>query len=216
MGGRREVVTFSLDVEASGPTPGPWWMCSFGVCRTDDVQVGFTRRLKPLVVPGISRPDDPAALDVVARGLPDLPPPAGDPAARAAAVRAFFQRQGVDPTQALRELRAWIAEQAGAARPMLVGSPITYDFMWLYWYWWYLLEEKPPFGFAGLDLRSYFMGAHGVGPQAASKQAYRRAYPNDLPHTHDPLDDAREQGRLWADMVSGRRRRPPHDVESTS
>lgn len=205
---RRGRVIFSLDIEASGRIPGPYWMCSFGLCRTDDLSAGFTRRLKPLVIPGLSLPDDPEAMDVVAQGLPELPRPTGTPPERAAAVRAFFQARGVEPRQALLELREWLSGQCAGARPILMASPLSFDFMWLYWYWWHLLEEMPAFGFAGLDLRSYFMGFHGVGPEAANKTVWHRLYPNDLPHTHDPLDDAREQGKLWADMVAARSRLP--------
>ena len=50
----KKSITFSLDVEASGPIPGPHWMCSFGVCRTDDVSVGMKRELKPLMIPGVT------------------------------------------------------------------------------------------------------------------------------------------------------------------
>jgi hypothetical protein len=32
-------------------------------------------------------------------------------------------------------------------------------------------------------------------------------YPNEFAHTHDPLDDARQQGRIWADMVEARNSR---------
>lgn len=208
----RRFLTFSLDIEAAGRIPGPNWMCSFGICRTDDLSRGFTRRLKPLLIPGLSRPDDPAALDVVAEGLPDLPKPQGTPEERAALECAFFQDRGVEPRAALVDLREWLAAECAGARPLLVGAPATFDFMWLYWYWLYLLEESPPFGFAGLDLRSYFMGFHGVGWESTGKKAYKQAYPNDIPHTHDPLDDAREQGKIWADMVAERGkfpRRPP-------
>lgn len=204
---RREI-TFSLDVEASGPIPGPHWMCSFGICRTDDVGVGFTRKLQPLVVPGLSQPDLPAAMEVVSKGLSGLEwAQLGEtPEARAQAVRAHFEQEGQEPIQAMFELRDWLRAETGSDRGVILGAPVTFDFMWLYWYWWLLLSEMPPFGFSGLDLRSYFMGFHGVGFLGTGKQRYLKHYPNDLPHSHDPLDDARQQGQIWQDMTLARGR----------
>lgn len=180
-------------------------MCSFGICRTDDVDAGFTRKLRPLHVAGLSLPERPDAMRVVAQGLPEVPwDEAGPEAGNVARVRDHFVREGVDPHQALVELREWLTSQAGEDRAVLVGSPVTFDFMWIYWYWWYLLDEMPLTGFSGLDIRSYFMGSHGVGFLGTGKERYLKHYPNPEAHTHDPLDDARQQGRIWNDMVRAR------------
>ncbi len=221
-------------------------MCSFGICRTDDVQRGLRVHLKPLVFDGLSQPDDPNAMRVVAQGLPaglwvddeagdgsqsphadaggrrpsdpappvragDRPATPQDPvvlAANIARVRTWFETNGTPPRAALEQLDAWIRAEVGTDRPVIVGSPVTFDFMWLYWYWWRLMNTMPVFGFSGLDLRSYFMGSHGVGFLGTGKQRYLRHYPNEHTHTHDPLDDARQQGQIWADMVRARESRP--------
>jgi len=208
-GGQLSVtITFSIDIEASGPIPGPWWMCSFGICRTDDVSVGFKRSLTPLVIEDLSQPDDPDAMRVVAQGVPEVPwDPERDDAENVRALRLHFQETGTEPLRAMEELRGWIGEQTGSDRPVLVGSPVTFDFMWVYWYWWHLLEEMPVTGFSGLDVRSYFMGSHGVGFLGTGKERYLKHYPNEHEHTHDPLEDARQQGRIWHDMVAARESR---------
>ena len=201
----KTAITFSLDIEAAGPIPGPWWMCSFGVCRTDDVTRGFSRELKPLVIPGFSQPDSPQALEVVAKGLPSVDWEAGDPPeVNAARVREHFQHAGIEPLQALQEMEEWLRAETGSNRPVIVASPVTFDFMWIYWYWWYLRREMPPFGFSGLDIRSYFMGMHGVGFMGTGKARYLKHYPNPYAHTHDPLEDARQQGQIWHDMTEAR------------
>ena len=163
----KTTVTFSIDIEAAGPIPGPSWMCSFGICRTDDVTVGLKKELRPLVIPDVSEADSPEAMKVVAAGLPSV---------------------------------SWDSQRA-----VIVGSPVTFDFMWLYWYWWHLLDEMPDFGFSGLDMRSYFMGMHGVGFLGTGKARYLKHYPNEFSHTHDPLDDARQQGAIWRDMTAARK-----------
>ena len=53
-------------------------------------------------------------------------------------------------------------------------------------------------------MRSYFMGSHGEKGLKSNKRRYKRYYPTDIPHTHDPLDDAREQGDIWQQMVVAR------------
>lgn len=203
----KQTIVFSLDVEASGPIPGPWWMCSLGICRTDDVRIGWQAELKPLVLPGLSESDDPGALEVVAKGLPGVRwDPARPPEENSRAVRAHFESRGREPREALLELKAWLLHQSGPDRAVLMGSPATYDFMWIYWYWWRFLREMPVFGYSGLDLRSYFMGMHGVGFLGTGKERYLKHYPNSFAHTHDPLEDARQQGQIWHDMVAARNR----------
>lgn len=204
----RKAVTYSIDVEASGPIPGPWWMCSFGVCRTDDTSRGFMRELRPLVIEGLSEPDRADAMRVVCQGLPDVTWDEALPdAENVARVRRHFEEHGTEPARALEDFRLWLLEDLDGDRPVLVGSPVTFDFLWIYWYWWFLRDEMPPFGFSGLDLRSYFMGAHGVGFMGTGKARYLKHYPNEFAHTHDPLEDARQQGRIWHDMVKARESR---------
>lgn len=201
----KTTVTFSLDVEAAGPIPGPWWMCSFGICRTDDVTVGLKKELRPLVIPGVSQPDSPAAMKVVAAGLDTVTWDTKlSPEENTAVVRRYFEQEGEAPVDALTALKQFIAEQAQDNRAVIVGSPVTFDFMWVYWYWWHLLDEMPDFGFSGLDMRSYFMGMHGVDFLGTGKARYLKHYPNEYSHTHDPLEDARQQGAIWRDMTSAR------------
>jgi hypothetical protein len=183
-------------------------MCSLGLCRTDDTAVGIVRKFAPLVIPGFSQPDRADAMRVVAAGLPevDWSDDLSDEE-NVAIVRAHFEEVGMPPAEALADIRDWMQEDVGSDRPIIVGSPVTFDFMWIYWYWWYLLDEMPLFGFSGLDVRSYFMGSHGVGFMGTGKERYLKHYPNEFAHTHDPLEDARQQGRIWRDMVAARRAR---------
>lgn len=203
----KATITFSIDVEAAGPIPGPWWMCSFGVCRTDDPERGIRRILEPMVIPGVSAKDDPAAMRVVSQGLKDVVwHDAASDDDNLRRVRAHFERHGVAPATALMELGDWMRAEAAGNRMVLVGSPVTFDFLWIYWYWWWFLREMPPFGYSGLDIRSYFMGMHGVGFLGTGKERYLKRYPNTYAHTHDPLDDARQQAAIWRDMVAERMR----------
>jgi hypothetical protein len=110
----------SVDVEADGPIPGPYSMISFGAAvagtRTaegftaaDPTATTFYRELRP-----ISDDFDPAALAV--SGLDGRP----------GAARG-------QPAVATAEFAAWVMASAGPARPVVVGYPACYDWMFLYW-----------------------------------------------------------------------------------
>jgi len=203
---------FSIDVEASGPIPGPWWMPSFGCCPTDDINDGFKALLKPLdccfaEIDGIIMDDVPGAMKVVAEGTPDFTwNEAETDVVNCSALYSYYEKRGEDPAYAFARFKAWLHERGRklGLKPYLVGAPLSFDFMWVYWYYQYVMQEMPEFGFSGLDMRSYFMGMHGMKGQKSNKRSYKKKYPTKLPHTHDPLDDAREQGCIWQQMVKDR------------
>jgi ribonuclease T len=56
-----------------------------------------------------------------------------------------------------------------------------------------------PFGISALDIKALYVGRHfdRVGSWAETgRHQVRARYPVDLPHTHDALDDAREQAAI--------------------
>jgi hypothetical protein len=203
---------FSIDVEASGPIPGPWWMPSFGCCPTDDVQDGFKALLKPLDVcfeelKEIALPDVPGAMKVVAQGTPNFEWDENDTDLNnCAALYSYYREHGEDPAYAFNRFKTWLHKRGRALghRVYLVGAPLSFDFTWVYWYYRYVMDDTPEFGFSGLDMRSYFMGSHGETGLRSNKRRYKKFYPTDIKHTHDPLDDAREQGEIWQQMVDDR------------
>jgi hypothetical protein len=186
-------------------------MPSFGICRCDDVSVGFKRLLKPLdyMYPEtfdmeFVKDDIPDAMRVVAKGTPDFRwDPNNHDDDNVVDLYDYYCDNGVAPHKAMQDLKVWLSDQTnnGKNLPVIIGAPATFDFMWLVWYWQYFMENgTAPFGFSGLDLRSYFMGAHKKPFMGTGKRMFLKHYPNDLPHTHDPLDDARGQAKLWQDM----------------
>ncbi len=203
---------FSIDVEASGPIPGPWWMPSFGCCPTDDVQDGFKAMLKPLEccfneLSDIVQDDVPGAMKVVAQGTPDFKwYVSKSDKVNCDALWDYYNANGEDPAYALQRFKGWLRKRGRdlGHRIYMVGAPLSFDFMWIYWYYQFVMGEMPEFSFSGLDMRSYFMGSHGETGLRSNKKRYKRFYPTDIPHTHDPLDDAMEQGEIWQQMVDAR------------
>jgi len=82
-----------------------------------------------------------------------------------------------------------------------IGYPITYDFMFLYWY---LMKfaGKSPFSFSGIDIKTIAM--------MMMKRPYTKIGKSSMPkrwfegaekHTHTPLEDAKGQGRMFVNMA---------------
>jgi hypothetical protein len=175
----------SVDIEADGPIPGPYSMLSFGLAvagRFDGSRfesfnpslTTFYRELKP-----ISDRFDPQALAVA--GLD----------------REVLNRDGADPAEAMRAASAWVAEQAREARPVLVGYPIVFDWMFLHWYFVRFLGESP-FGFSNaLDMKTIYHQKAHVTLDRAGRADLPLNLASKTKHTHNALDDAVEQAEIY-------------------
>jgi hypothetical protein len=176
----------STDVEADGPIPGPHSMLSFASAafRSDKTLVGtFTANL--ITLPGAA--GDPRTMEWW-RGQPDA----------WAACRAETR----EPAEAMPEYVAWLKALPG--KPVFVGYPAAYDFLFVYWYLIRFAGESP-FSHSALDIKTYAMALIGTEYRESTKRNMPRAWFDDLPHTHVALDDARGQGALFCNMLSARR-----------
>jgi hypothetical protein len=180
---------FSVDVEADGPIPGPYSMISFGATVAGTSAQGFTpagpeassfyRELRP-----ISDEYVPEALAV--SGLD----------------RETLLREGADPVEAMAELSTWVTETAGEFKPIVVAYPACYDWMFLYWYL-IRFTGTSVFGHSGcLDMKTMYATKAGVPMSAAVKGRMPRQLLSKRPHTHHALDDAAEQGELFANLMA--------------
>ena len=176
-------IYISTDVEADGPIPGPHSMLSFGSAAfTADKQLlgTFSANLHPL--PG-------------AEGHPDTLAWWQTQPAAWAACRQDLQ----EPAAAMRVYHAWLRELPG--KPVFVAYPVTYDFMFIYWYLMKFVGDSP-FAHHGLDIRTYAMAMQKKGYKQAGKSRYPKRWFDPLPHTHLALDDAIEQGALFCNMLA--------------
>jgi len=191
----------SADVEADGPVPGPYSMASLGLVvagRYDGKRLerfhepaSFYRELKP-----ISDRLDPRAAAV--SGLD----------------RDELVRSGAEPAAAMADLVTWVDELAEehGARPVFSAYPASFDWMFVYHYL-IVYAGRSPFGFSGvLDLKTLYVARTGVVYAAATKRSMPRHLLSDRPHTHNALDDAREQADLLANLLTHRPSLPPLPV----
>jgi hypothetical protein len=180
---------FSFDVEADGPIPGPYSMSSIGMCvagegdgkrfrRLDPESATFYRELRP-----ISEDFDPES------------------AAVAGLDRDELLRSGADPETAMRELAAWVREEARGRTPVAVAWPLSFDWMWTYWYF-RRFGDDSPFGFSGcLDMKTLYCRLRQKALVDSSKSRVPRDLLSTRQHTHNALDDALEQADFFANMM---------------
>lgn len=179
-------VYVSTDVEADGPIPGPHSMLSFAAAA-------FTAAKEPV--------------GTFAANLTLLPGAAGDPRtmqwwATQPEAWAACRADARDPAAVMPEFVRWLKALPG--RPVFVGYPAAYDFMFVYWYLIRFAGESP-FSHSALDIKTYAMALLGKEYRDSTKRAMPRAWFDDLPHTHVALDDAIGQGALFCNMLAARR-----------
>jgi hypothetical protein len=144
-------------------------------------------------------------LDTFSQNLVTLPDASGDPVTMNwwatqpqawAACRADQQ----DPAVAMIRYKDWLDQLPG--RPVFVGYPAAFDFMFVYWYL-IRFAGSSPFSHAALDIKTYAMALLGTDYRATVKRTMPRAWFDDSArHTHVALDDATEQGALFCAMLA--------------
>jgi hypothetical protein len=178
----------STDVEADGPIPGPHSLLSFAsAAYTPDKQLVATFEAN----------------------LHTLPDAQGHPA-----TMAWWQTQPEawaahrtnlrEPAEAMKAYVAWLKALPG--KPVFVGYPAGYDFLFVYWYLIRFAGESP-FGFSALDIKSFAMATLGTSFRETTKKQMPQHWFDDLPHTHKALDDAIEQGALFCNILAESRER---------
>ena len=181
-------IYISTDIEADGPIPGPHSMLSFG---------------------SAAYLADKTLVDTFAANLELLPAAEGDPGTMNwwnkhpeafAATRKDLQ----PPEVAMQNYIKWIESLSG--KPVFVAYPAAYDFMFVYWYMMRFVGRSP-FSHSALDIKTLAMALINTDYRASTKRNMPRHWFDDLPHTHNALDDAVEQGALFCNMLIELRQR---------
>jgi DNA polymerase III epsilon subunit-like protein len=173
----------SVDVEASGPVPGEFSMLALGACVVGKTEEQFYVELKP-----ITDRQDAGAMRVNGLDHEDL------------------QRHGTDPVKAMLAFESWIHHATpDGYRPIFVAYPATFDWMFVAYYFHRFLARNP-FGVTGLDLTSIHAGtaSTAASPRWTVGELEQRLSA-DLPLTHNALEDAIAQSRLFERPLLGRR-----------
>lgn len=169
------------DIEADGPCPGVNSMLSFGSVAVDrdGKELGaFYTNLNLLegAVP------DPDTMDFWNRNPEAWKASRVDPA---------------DPEQAMKSYAYWINSLKQYGKPIFCGEPAGFDFTFIYWY---LLRFGcgKPFSHSALDIKTLAMAALKCYYSDAVKRNFPKEWFNPAArHTHNALDDAREQAYIF-------------------
>ena len=179
----------STDVEADGPIPGPNSMLSFGSAAytaTKELVGTFSANLDTL--PG-------AAADPKTTQWWQQHPDAW------AACRQNLET----PDVAMPRYVAWLNSLPG--KPVFVGYPAGFDFLFVYWHLIRFAGESP-FSFSALDIKTYAMATLKLEYRKSTKRAMPKQWFDPHPHTHIALEDAIEQGALFCNMLADNSNEP--------
>lgn len=177
----------STDVEADGPIPGPHSMLSFG-------SAAFTANGE--------------LVSTYSANLERLEGARGHPRTMAwwqQNQRAWEQTR-IDlqsPSETMAKYLAWLKALPG--KPVFVGYPVAYDFLFVYWYLMRFTGESP-FSHSALDIKTFAMAMLGLPYRDCTKRNMPKRWFSPAAHTHVALDDAIEQGQLFCSMLAEHRR----------
>lgn len=177
-----EEIYVSTDIETDGPIPGPHSMLSFGSAAfsaSGELLATFEVNLE-LLAGASGHPETMAWWST----QPDA----------WAACREKLR----PPAEAMPKYVAWLKALPG--KPVFVGYPAGFDFLFVYWYSIRFAGESP-FSFSALDIKSYAMAVLGTSFRATSKRNMPKSWFGKTPHTHKALDDAIGQGELFCNML---------------
>jgi hypothetical protein len=176
----------STDVESDGPIPGVNSMLSFGSAAylADKTLVcTFTANL-------VTLPE--AFADAGTMAWWKTQPEAW----------AACRENPQDPAVVMPRYVAWLKALPG--KPVFVGYPAAYDFMFVYWYLMRFAGESP-FSHSALDIKTFAMAMLKADYRNSTKRNMPKRWFDKLPHTHRALDDAIEQGALFCNMLAEQR-----------
>lgn len=173
----------STDVETDGPIPGVNSMLSFGSAAylaNKTLISTFTANLETL--PGaIADPNTMAWWQTQTEAWE--------------ACRKNLQKAEV----AMKNYLGWLKNLPG--KPVFVSYPVAFDFMFVYWYLIRFTGESP-FSHSALDIKTYAMAMLKKNYRDSTKRNMPKTWFDRLPHTHQALDDAIEQGALFCNMLA--------------
>lgn len=175
----------SVDIETTGPTPGIYSMYELGACVVGDDAKRFFEEIA--LLPGGQAV--PEALNACGHSIEEL------------------QLKGREPALVMRRFDEWVRKVSAGKSAVFVAHGATFDWMFVEWYFRIYLGDNP-FGHAGLDIKSFYMGLMRSrwGEAKASKMDPR--FLSEKPHTHNALDDAIQQADMFAKMLAHAGLRP--------
>lgn len=180
---------FSADVETDGPIPGPYSILSFALVYAGSFD--GTRFVRP------------TKYDLSWYG--ELKPISQHFQAEALQVNGMNRNrlviEGQPPEIAMSAAAEWVRDTAGAAAPVLVAYPLSFDWTWLYWYFTQFSVLGSPFGYSRcFDLKTAVAVKSGQPISDSGRSRLPGKLRSMRAHTHHALEDATEQAEIFANV----------------
>jgi DNA polymerase III epsilon subunit-like protein len=166
----------SVDVECSGPIPGDYSMLSLGACIVGQRETTFYAEFQPLHDRAI-----PDALRVTGFDLAQL------------------RTTGQPPQQVMASFRDWVRDISSPASPVFVGFNAGFDWSFVNWYFHHFVGDNP-FGYAPLDIKSYYMGRSGCQWNDTKSSRLPAEFHSSTRAAHHALADAQSQAEIFEKM----------------
>jgi hypothetical protein len=118
--------------------------------------------------------------------------------------RQLLKTAGMRPEQAMAEAREWVVSRSGGRRPVMVASPVGFDWMFIHWYFMKFLGASPFGHSSAFDLKTALSVRFDRPIATSGRKNLPEWMGSDIPHSHDARDDARKQAeefqtlRGWA------------------
>lgn len=171
-------IYFSVDIETAGPVPAEFSMLSLGACPINQPEQFFYAELKP-----INENFVPEALAVSRFDL------------------SVLKETGEESAAAIERFKGWVEAMAGANKPVFAGFNAGFDWSFVNWYF-HKFTGDNPFGFAPLDIKSYYMGAVGCRWSETTSSRLPPELQPTTKATHNALDDARAQAEIFRKLLA--------------
>lgn len=170
---------FVVDVEADGPIPHKYSMLEFGavLVEANDLQTFHSGKIH---CNGLEY--DQAAIESIGLTVGD-----------------YFQQYrnngaGADPKEVMLKFEQWVQAANLHGRPIFVSDNNGFDFAWINWYFhWYL--GRNIFGWSSRRIGDLYCGME-------KRMNARWKHLRDTKHTHNPVDDAKDNAEALLKMLS--------------
>jgi len=182
-------IYISVDIESAGPDLDSYALLSIGACVVDQFEKTFYVELKP----------DRENFSPAAQAIHGLHPD-------------YLKNNGIAPLEAIKSFEDWVQTVAPTGcRPVFVGFNAAYDWMFTNEYFYRYLGRNP-FGHAALDIKSFYMGLSGCQWVQTSMKDISLRYLDNQPLSHNALQDAITQGKIFSKLLAHSRHNQKGDA----
>lgn len=184
-----DTIYFSVDIESDGPIPGPYSMLSFGcVALNEHFNEIASMSANLELLPDASQ--DPDTMDFWRKN---------QNAYDATRINV------VSPLLAMSNLNQFVTQLTD--RPIFIGYPAAFDWSWINWYSHKFLNTSPFRHSSVLDIKTLAWASNRKRQNFKyfGKKSFKKSWFTGLKkdHNHIGIDDAREQGIIFGNIMKG-------------